>query len=307
MTNQWGLIPLPLGVTFDPAAAASDNQYGLAPLPSGVPFAAPAPEQPIQPADIFGGFIAGWEQSGPAQTLTASLFTNDNAFYASTVSPGAVTLTATRYDNAQAFYAPTAAPGAVTVASPLVENTQAFYGPTIVRGAVVVDAPLVENAQAFYAIAVTGETGLLPSLYVNPQTFYQGAVDVQALLRGEGWIPQVKRKRKWSEEKDERENLRKTILSAIEPVTERQAKVVNVKGKVAVVTKSQAIPIPVPPQFDSQAVARLVISVLEAQGIEAQRVRESEARKQARLAFEQERQRKLRRRRRDEELLMLMG
>jgi len=104
-----------------------------------------------------------------------------------------------------------------------------------------------------------------------------------------------------------REQLRKDILNAIEPVEEKEAKVVNVKGKVAVVTKSQAIPIPVPPQFDSQAVVRMVMSVLEKQGIEAQRVREAEIRRQARIAFEQERQRRLIKRRREEEIMLLMG
>lgn len=128
-------------------------------------------------------------------------------------------------------------------------------------------------------------------------------------LRGEGFAPQIKRRRKWSEEKDEREQLRKDILSAIEPVEEKEAKVVNVKGEVAVVTKSRAIPIPVPPQFDSGAVVRMVMSVLEKQGIEAKRVREIAARKQARVALEalrRENERRLRKRRRDEEILLLM-
>jgi hypothetical protein len=51
----------------------------------------------------------------------------------------------------------------------------------------------------------------------------------------------------------------------------------------------------------------MVMSVLEKQGIEAQRVREIEVRKQARIAFEQERQRKLIKRRREEEIMLLMG
>lgn len=335
------------------------DQYGLLPLPLGVPFDPAEPEQPFQPADIFGGFIAGWEEGGAAQTLTASLFTNSNAFYAPTVTPGAVTLTPglysnanafyaptvsagavtltpARYDNAQAFYAPTVSagsttlavslysnanafysatvsPGAVTLTPALFTNSNSFYAPTVSAGAVTLSPARYDNANAFYAVTIVQEGGnqtLLPSLYVNAQTFYEPVVSVaDSYLRGEGWIPQIKRNRKFSEERDEREQLRTAIEQAVDPVTDKEAKVVTVKGEVAVVTKSLAIPIPVPPQFDAQAVARMVVTVLEAQGVEAQRVRDAENRRRALLALEAKRvenARRFRKRRRDEEILLMM-
>lgn len=168
------------------------------------------------------------------------------------------------------------------------------------------DAILVGSAARSGAVVTHDTSGDL----VGPGAIIVGEADpALPYLRGEGFAPQIKRRRKWSEEKDEREQLRKDILSAIEPVEEKEAKVVNVKGKVAVVTKSRAIPIPVPPQFDSGAVVRMVMSVLEKQGIEAKRVREIAARKQARVALEalrRENERRLRKRRRDEEILLLM-
>ena len=49
MADQWGLIPLPLGQQFEPAAS----------------------EQLKQPADVFGGFISGWTPS--VSNITGSL------------------------------------------------------------------------------------------------------------------------------------------------------------------------------------------------------------------------------------------
>lgn len=126
---------------------------------------------------------------------------------------------------------------------------------------------------------------------------------------GKSWETSNTSELRFRRDKAKRKSLRKDILSAIEPVQEKEAKVVNVKGEVAVVTKSRAIPILVPPQFDSGAVVRMVMSVLEKQGIEAKRVREIAARKQARVALEalrRENERRLRKRRRDEEILLLM-
>lgn len=58
MSDQWGIVPLPLGQQFD----------------------APANEQPNQPADIFGGFIDGWTPSaaGVTGSLTASEVGSDS-------------------------------------------------------------------------------------------------------------------------------------------------------------------------------------------------------------------------------------
>lgn len=230
-------------------------------------------------------FSAAPEAATGNVTLFPSLFTNSNAFYATTVNPGAVDLTPERYDNNNTFYDATVTT-TVTLTPARYDNAQVFYSPTVTQGSV--------------------DQTLLPSLYTNDQIFYSPTVNfADTYLRGEGWIPQLKRKRRFTEERDEREQLRKIIEAAVDPVTEKQAKVVTVNGEVAVVTDSQAIPLPVPPTFDAQAVARLAVSVLEAQGIEAQRVRDAKARQQARIALEAMR-RKIIKRRREEEILLLM-
>lgn len=241
---------------------------------------------------LSGGPLSSLPSAQGAQTLTPALFTNTQTFYDPTI---------------------TQTGGTQTLTPDLYTNTQTFYAPTVTT-TVTLTPDLYTNAQTFYAATVTqtgGTQTLLPDLYVNTQTFFAPTITggADAYLRGEGWIPQVKRKRKFSEERDERDQLRKAIEQAVDPVTEKEAKVVTVKGEVAVVTESQAIPIPVPPQFDAQAVARMVVSVLETRQIETQRVRDAQNRRRALLALEAQRvenERRLRKRRRDEEILLLM-
>ena len=265
-----------------------------------------------------------------SNALTPALFTNDQTFYSAVVSQtgGVQTLLPDLYTNTQTFYAATVNTGAVDLAPALYTNTQTFYEPTVVPGTVTLTPDLYTNAQAFYAATVT-QGGTTQDLtfedyvavdYVEPgyvtwvasfqagNQFFSPTVQTFA-QRGESWMPQIKRKRKWSEEKDEREQLRKLIQRAVDPVTEKEANVVTVKGEVAVVTDSQAIPIPVPPQFDAQAVARMVVTVLEARQIEVQRVRDAENRRRAAIALAAERaenERRRRKRRRDEEVMLLM-
>lgn len=310
------------------------DQYGLIPLPLGVPFDPAATEQPFQPAEIFGGFIAGWEQAGAAQTLSAQLFQNAQTFYSTTVNRGSVTLVAglvsndqtfftatvnkgavsiapSRVDNLQIFYAATVSSGAATLVVPRYDNAQTFYAPTVAQGAIALQPELYTNTQSFYGPTVTTLNALTPEPFINTQTFDAATVNVdgQTQSRSQGWILQQKRKRSFSEESQEQEQLRKTIEQAVDPITEKTAQVVTVKGEVAVVTESQTIPLPVPPQFDAQVVAKMAAAVLEAQGIEAQRVRDAKNRRKAEMALQvlrAEMERKRFKRRRDEELMLLM-
>lgn len=63
------------------------------------------------------------------QTLTPSLFTNTNTFYAATVTPGAVTILPPHYDDADTFYSATVAQAGAS--APLVAdrliNESRFY------------------------------------------------------------------------------------------------------------------------------------------------------------------------------------
>lgn len=136
--------------------------------------------------------------------LTPTLYTNDNAFYAPTVTQPAggqdltqdsrfdntgsfygPTLSATysitpaRYDNAQTIYAATVAAGSFDLTPAIYTNSQSFYSPTVTTGAVGVDATLYTNDQAFYAPTVSQSDGsqiLSPDLFVNTGQFYAPAV-----------------------------------------------------------------------------------------------------------------------------------
>jgi len=149
--------------------------------------------------DTAGVFVALVEIAN--QTLTPSLFTNDNTFYAPTVTVGSVTLTpslfsntntfyaatvsqgapqdltASLFTNSQTFYAPTVTRGTVTLTPSLFTNSQTFYGPTVTRGAVTLSPSLFSNSQTFYAATVTpGTTTLQAGLFTNSQTFYAPTV-----------------------------------------------------------------------------------------------------------------------------------
>lgn len=144
--------------------------------------------------------IALRPSSGGAQTLSPSLFTDTQTFYAATIAPGAVDLAPSLLTNTQTFYGQTVSPAAITIAPALVTNSQTFFaatvtvgavalapalvtnnqtffGQTIAVGAVSLDAPLLTNSQTFYAQEVTvGAVSLSPGLVANGQTFFASEV-----------------------------------------------------------------------------------------------------------------------------------
>lgn len=123
--------------------------------------------------------------------LTPALYTNDQTFYAPTVTTSN-TLTPDLYTNTQTFYSPdvTQSGGTQTLTPDLYTNTQTFYSATVTPGAVVLEpqdyvdtgyadpgyfGPNTFSTQVFYS-PIVGPPGLLPSLYVNPNTFYDPSV-----------------------------------------------------------------------------------------------------------------------------------
>lgn len=72
------------------------------------------------------GFVVETESTG--QTLNPSLYTNNQTFYAPTVTPGAVTVSPSLYTNQQTFYAPsTTQTTGQTVYPSLFTNTNIFF------------------------------------------------------------------------------------------------------------------------------------------------------------------------------------
>lgn len=76
---------------------------------------------PILTADFF-------ESAGPSsQTLTPSLFSNGNTFFAPTVTAGAVNLQPALFTNTSQFYPASITTGPVTLFAGLFSNTSTFY------------------------------------------------------------------------------------------------------------------------------------------------------------------------------------
>lgn len=112
-----------------------------------------------------------FQAPGPStQTLTPSLFTNTQTFYAATVTRGAVNVSPTLFTNDQTFYGPTVAQ-VTSVAPSLFTNTQTFYGSTVTTTRNL-SPSLFTNTQTFYSPTRTSSNAVAPSLYTNSQTFY---------------------------------------------------------------------------------------------------------------------------------------
>lgn len=110
--------------------------------------------------------------SGPStQTLTPSLFTNSQAFFAQTIA-ATYSLTPARYDNSNAFYAATVTTGSVTLTPSLFTNTNTFYAATVTPGAVNLSPALYVNSNAFYSPTVATVQYLAPARYDNASAFY---------------------------------------------------------------------------------------------------------------------------------------
>lgn len=146
--------------------------------------------------------IGAWEfqASGSTQTLTPSLFTNSQTFYAPTVTVGTVTLTPSLFTNNQTFYAPTVS-SAVTLTPNLFTNTNTFHGPTVSQG-FLLEPSLFTNSNTFYDPTVTvGSVTLSPSLVVNSNVFFGPTVSGGEVSTGGGAYVKKRKRAKTKEER----------------------------------------------------------------------------------------------------------
>lgn len=123
--------------------------------------------------------VGAWEyvSAGGSQTLSPSLLSNSNSFYAPTITPGAVTLSPGLFTNTNSFYAATITPGAVTLSPGLFTNSNSFFAPTITTGSVTLSPSLLTNSNSFYAPTITtGDVTLAPGLFTNSNTFYAATI-----------------------------------------------------------------------------------------------------------------------------------
>lgn len=140
------------------------------------------------------------------QSLTSSLYTDPDTFFAPTVAVGAVTLAPALFTDPDTFFTPTITQGAglqtltpalftntqtfftpvllssYTLAPPLYTNSQTFFAPTVGRGAVALTPALYTNTQNFFTpVITTGAVGLAPSLYTNTNSFFGPTISVGAV------------------------------------------------------------------------------------------------------------------------------
>ena len=139
------------------------------------------------------------DTGGGTQTLTPSLFTDSDTFFAPTVAPGAVTLTPSLFTDADTFFAPTVlatysltsalftdgdsfyaatvSPGVVTLTPGLYTDLDTFYAPTVTRGTITLTPGLYTDADTFYSATVAaGAITLTPSLFTDTDAFYAATV-----------------------------------------------------------------------------------------------------------------------------------
>ena len=128
------------------------------------------------PRNVFADVAGG---SG-SQTLSPSLYSNSQSFYAPTLAPGAVTVTPSLLTNTQSFYAPTVsiAGGPQQLTANRLDNTQVFYAPTLAPGAVTVTPSLYNNSQTFYSLTLSSTKTLSAALFTNAPTFYASIVSL---------------------------------------------------------------------------------------------------------------------------------
>lgn len=122
--------------------------------------------------------------SGPsAQSLSPSLFSNTNTFYAATVSPGPVTLSPSLYQNSNGFFAANITQGGATqnLTPSLVNNSNTIYS-AVLTSVRTLTPTLYSNTSTFFAPQVTSSKTLTPSLYGNTQVFYTPTVSTAYAL-----------------------------------------------------------------------------------------------------------------------------
>jgi len=127
-----------------------------------------------------GGTLGGWCSAvveilagSTSTTLTPSLFTNSQTFYAPTVTKRN-TLTPSLFTNSQTFYAATAT-ASRTLTPSLFSNAQSFQAPTV-TGSNALTPSLFSNSQTFYSPIAAATYSLTPSLFTPGQTFYSAFV-----------------------------------------------------------------------------------------------------------------------------------
>jgi hypothetical protein len=141
-------------------------------------------------AEIIALSANPWQLSEPAYdiwlipasgaVLAPGLFVNSNAFYAPTVTPGAVALAPALFADADSFHAPTVS-GSYALSPTLYADADSFYSATAAPGAVNLAPALYADSDSFYSASVSAGGNLAPDLYSNANAFHAATVSPGAV------------------------------------------------------------------------------------------------------------------------------
>ncbi len=140
------------------------------------------PYQILKPRKTFFTFST----TTSSQTLTATLFTNNNTFYSPSANAGTVSLQPSVFNNTSSFSTPTVT-ASNSLQAELLTNTQTFYNQTVTTSNTL-QADVLSNTNSFYShTLIEGSVALQPLLFTNNNTVYsstvvQGTVALQPAL-----------------------------------------------------------------------------------------------------------------------------
>lgn len=204
-TGSWSAVTLALEPIVD-AVTLTPSLFVEATETFGAATVTAANPEPYVAIDYWQFGYAEWDIAA-AQSLSPSLFANSNAFYAPTITRGAVTLSPANYTDPDTFSAATVSRGPVALIPALYADTDAFHGATVASvyslapvlyadgdsflaatvtaiggGTQTLSPSLLTDADAFYSATVArGTVALSPSLYADGDTFLAATVTLGAV------------------------------------------------------------------------------------------------------------------------------
>lgn len=114
--------------------------------------------------------------------IAAAIFNNSNTFYVSTVTP-TYGITPNRFDNTNTFYGATIS-SPQTVSAARFDNTNAFYGATVslANSPQTITATRFNNTNTFYGANLTTVIGC--TRFDNPNTYYGATINQSGFTQG---------------------------------------------------------------------------------------------------------------------------
>ena len=191
--------------------------------------------------------------AGGDVTLSPGLFTDADAFYAATVTPGVVTLTPGLYTDPDTFYAASlqssialspalftdadtlygaALQASIGLSPALFTDADTFYTHMVTAGTVTLTPTLFTDADTFYThvLSVPTSQTLTASLFTDPDTFY--AASISSGRQGGGWETYVAPRRRKTLEQYKEEYSELPYIEIVDKKEEVKAEVAQIQAEI---------------------------------------------------------------------------